>query len=80
MSWRYIVSKEYAGDGKTDVIYGVREYYETVTGVTGWSEPIVAPQGETYDELILDLHHMLDDANDGLILDLTLDPPGLVKS
>lgn len=76
MTWRYVVSKEYAG---TDVVYGIREYYHPSTGLgTGWTENTVKPQGDTYEELLRDLHHMLDDALEGSILDLTINPPALV--
>lgn len=74
-TWRYCITREAAEGG---IQYAVREVYTDDNGALSWSADPVAPHGETWLEIADDLAKMVAAIN-GRLLDLTLDPPALVK-
>lgn len=78
--WRYVVSRDRNGEGD---VYQIREYYELVDDLGDverlWTVEPIMPFGETQHELCIDLARMLVAANRDEVLDLTLDPPKLVR-
>jgi hypothetical protein len=65
MSWRYrIAYKDFThGDGSTERLYGIVEYYQNIEGpgTEAWTEEFMGPHGETIEELRHDLEMMLKD-------------------
>ena len=81
MTWHYIVSRSQYNDidHGIEYLYEIREYYEFADGKTAWTEDPIKPIGDSVEELGIVLTQMLNDLRSGEILDLTLDPPMLLK-
>lgn len=81
MSWRYIVTRERDED-EDEYVYSIREYYERIPGSkgAGWTVDSIKPVAESYADLKWTLETMLEDAATGAVLDLTLDPPQVVRA
>jgi hypothetical protein len=76
-TWRYAVSRERQPDGGE--CYAIREVYtDDESGALSWSVDAMTPSGESWLDLVADLTRMTG-AISGHVLDLTLDPPALVK-
>lgn len=76
-TWRYVFARDKID---TEDWFTVREVYtDSETGAVSWwtAEPVV-PSGETWAELVEDLIRMQRCFGEDM-LDLTLDPPALVK-
>lgn len=78
MSWRYIASRD--RENGVDA-WGIREVYEFEGehGGINWTSATVDPFGNTFGELKHDLEAMLAGMGSGGFLDLTLDPPQIVR-
>lgn len=76
MTWRYVFARDQID---TEDRFTVRELYtDHETGALSWSTEPIAPHGETWAELADDLIRMEQCFGQDM-LDLTLDPPALVK-
>lgn len=75
-TWRYCITREHVDDGSD--AYAVREVYTHPDEGLSWSTDPIAPHGETWWEIADDIAKM-SRAVSGRVLDLTLDPPALVK-
>jgi hypothetical protein len=79
MSWRFVASYDQV---HTEDTYAIREYYTGLPGSdkAAWTVNAMAPQGETREDLIIELRRMLDAAESGEVLDLTLAEPTIVDA
>lgn len=76
-TWRYLLARERLATGED--YFTVREVYEGPGDQLGWTEDAIEPSGETWREIVNTLA-LMSGATNGPVLDLTLDPPALVRS
>lgn len=76
-TWRYVPTRDRVSG---EDVYAIRELYtDDETGALSWTKNPIEANGETVGELIADLGAMYTAAMHSEVLDLTLDPPALVK-
>ncbi len=69
LTWNYRVIRQDTTDERS---YEIREvYYDTRGDIETYTENPVCPSGETLEELVEDLEHMLADARSHAVLSLT---------
>lgn len=76
LTWRYCITRELNSDGSN--LFAVREVYEDEKGELSWTENPITPMGEDWKDIANTLA-LMGNSIGGYVLDLTLEPPQLVK-
>ncbi|GGO86712.1 hypothetical protein GCM10011584_09700 [Nocardioides phosphati] len=75
-TWRYLLARERLPTGEN--YFTVREVHSGPNHELSWTEDAIEPSGETWREIVNTLA-LMSGATNGPVLDLTLDPPALVR-